>query len=92
MQEFLMKSKIDFAFKEIMTDEKARTGFLAAVLKINPEDWFLSAANFQLTSLFKFYANTHPFLLQLCHLLWLADFLLPKCCHTFIIALPTASA
>lgn len=38
MQEFLMKPKIDFAFKEIMTDEKARTGFLAAVLKIKPED------------------------------------------------------
>ena len=38
MQEFLMKPKIDFAFKEIMTDEKARTGFLSAVLKINPED------------------------------------------------------
>ena len=38
MEEFLMKPKIDFAFKEIMTDEKARTGFLAAVLKINPED------------------------------------------------------
>ena len=33
-----MKPKIDFAFKEIMTDEKARTGFLSAVLKINPED------------------------------------------------------
>lgn len=38
MQEFLMKPKIDFAFKEIMTDEKARTGFLAAVLKIKPEE------------------------------------------------------
>lgn len=38
MQEFLMKPKIDFAFKEIMADEKARTGFLAAVLKIKPED------------------------------------------------------
>ena len=38
MQKFLMKPKIDFAFKEIMTDEKARTGFLAAVLKIKPED------------------------------------------------------
>ena len=38
MQEFLMKPKIDFAFKEIMTDEKARTGFLAAVLKIKPEN------------------------------------------------------
>lgn len=33
-----MKPKVDFAFKEIMTDEKARIGFLAAVLKINPED------------------------------------------------------
>lgn len=38
MQEFLMKPKIDFAFKEIMADEKARTGFLAAVLKIKPEN------------------------------------------------------
>ena len=28
MAEFLMKPKIDFAFKEIMTDEKARIGFL----------------------------------------------------------------
>ena len=36
--EFLMKPKIDFAFKEIMTDEKARIGFLSAVLKIKPED------------------------------------------------------
>lgn len=33
-----MKPKIDFAFKEIMADEKARTGFLAAVLKIKPEN------------------------------------------------------
>ena len=33
-----MRPKVDFAFKEIMTDEKARIGFLAAVLKINPED------------------------------------------------------
>lgn len=38
MEEFLMKPKVDFAFKEIMTDKKARTGFLAAVLKINTED------------------------------------------------------
>ena len=38
MQEFLMKPKIDFAFKEIMADKKARTGFLAAVLKIKLED------------------------------------------------------
>jgi len=32
-----MKPKIDFAFKEIMNDEKARIGFLAAVLHIDPE-------------------------------------------------------
>lgn len=35
---FLMKPKIDFAFKEIMTDEKARIGFLSAVLALKPED------------------------------------------------------
>lgn len=38
MEYFLMKPKIDFAFKEIMTDEKARTGFLSAMLKMKPED------------------------------------------------------
>ena len=38
MTEFLMKPKIDFAFKEIMTDEKARTGFVSAVLKLRPEE------------------------------------------------------
>ena len=38
MSDFLMKPKVDFAFKEIMMDEKARTGFLAAVLGLNPED------------------------------------------------------
>ena len=38
MSEFLMKPKIDFAFKEIMMNENARTGFLSAVLKIKPED------------------------------------------------------
>lgn len=38
MNEFLMKPKIDFAFKEIMADEKARTGFLSAVLHLKPED------------------------------------------------------
>ncbi len=37
MAYFLMKPKIDFAFKEIMEDGKARTGFLAAVLRIDPE-------------------------------------------------------
>ena len=38
IEQFLIKPKVDFAFKEIMMDEKARTGFLAAVLKINPQD------------------------------------------------------
>lgn len=38
MKEFLMKPKVDIAFKEIMEDKKARIGFLSAVLKISPED------------------------------------------------------
>ena len=38
MDDFLMRPKVDFAFKEIMTDERARIGFLSAVLKIRPED------------------------------------------------------
>ena len=33
MADFLMKPKVDFAFKEIMTDELARIGFLSAILK-----------------------------------------------------------
>lgn len=36
MAEFLMKPKVDFAFKEIMMDEKARIGFLSAILKLDP--------------------------------------------------------
>ncbi len=38
MSEFLMKPKIDFAFKEIMMNEQARIGFLSAILKLNPAD------------------------------------------------------
>ena len=38
MDNFIMKPKIDFAFKEIMENEKARTGFLAAVLQLDPAD------------------------------------------------------
>ena len=38
MTEFLMKPKVDFAFKEIMMNETARIGFLSAVLKLNPND------------------------------------------------------
>ena len=35
---FLMKPKIDYAFKEIMMDENARTGFLSAILKLEPSE------------------------------------------------------
>ena len=38
MDNFLMKPNVDFAFKEIMANEKARIGFLSAVLKIRPEE------------------------------------------------------
>ena len=38
MEDFIMKPKVDMAFKEIMMDEKPRTGFLSAMLKIRPED------------------------------------------------------
>ena len=38
MNIFLMKPKIDFAFKEIMNDEKARIGFLSAILHLDPAD------------------------------------------------------
>ena len=38
MTDFLMKPKIDFAFKEIMMDEPARIGFLSAILKLNPSE------------------------------------------------------
>ena len=38
MEEFLMKPKIDFAFKEIMMDDMIRIGFLSAILKIDPAE------------------------------------------------------
>ncbi len=38
MDGFLMRPKIDFAFKEIMMDGEARRGFLSSVLGIRPED------------------------------------------------------
>ncbi len=38
MAEFLMKPRVDYAFKEIMMDEKARIGFLSAMLKLKPEE------------------------------------------------------
>lgn len=36
--EFLMSPKVDFAFKEIMSNEKVRIGFLSAVLNIKDTD------------------------------------------------------
>ena len=38
MSEFLMKPKVDFAFKEIMMNANARIGFLSAILKLNPKE------------------------------------------------------
>ena len=38
MNEFLMKPKIDFAFKELMMDKKVRLGFLSTILKLNREE------------------------------------------------------
>ena len=38
MADFLMKPKIDFAFKELMADELSRIGFLSAILKLDPKD------------------------------------------------------
>ncbi len=38
MTDFLMKPKIDFAFKEIMMNEQARIGFLSAMLGLDPSD------------------------------------------------------
>lgn len=38
MDYFVMKPKIDFAFKEMMENEDARRGFLSAVLKLSPQD------------------------------------------------------
>jgi len=37
-KEFIMSPKVDFAFKEIMTNEKVRTGFLSAVLNLKDTD------------------------------------------------------
>ena len=37
MTEFLMKPKIDFAFKEIMMNEHVRIGFLSAILGLDPK-------------------------------------------------------
>lgn len=36
-EDFIMSPKIDFAFKELMQDEKVRNGFLSAILNLNQE-------------------------------------------------------
>lgn len=38
MSDFLIKPKIDFAFKEIIADETTRIGFLSAILKLDPKN------------------------------------------------------
>ena len=38
MSEFLMKPRNDYAFKELMSVENVRIGFLSAILKLNPKD------------------------------------------------------
>ena len=38
MPEFLMKPRNDYAFKELMSVENIRIGFLSAILKLNPKD------------------------------------------------------
>ncbi len=38
MEKFLMKPKVDFAFKEIMYDETALKSFIAATMDLNPKD------------------------------------------------------
>lgn len=35
--EFIMRPKVDFCFKELMTDDEVRRGFIAAVLDLSPE-------------------------------------------------------
>ena len=34
---FIMKPKVDFCFKELMTDPEVRRGFIAALLRVGPE-------------------------------------------------------
>ena len=37
-EDFIMKPKVDFCFKELMEEAEVRKGFSAAVLHIPPED------------------------------------------------------
>ena len=55
MEEFLMKPKIDFAFKEIMYDETALKGFIAATMELKLED--IRAVAIQNTDLRKVHSD-----------------------------------
>lgn len=55
MEEFLMKPKVDFAFKEIMNDEEALKGFLAAVMDLKPKE--IKSVKIQNTDLRKVHAQ-----------------------------------
>lgn len=35
---FIMKPKVDFCFKELMTDAEVRRGFISAILNLKPEE------------------------------------------------------
>ncbi|MCI9132652.1 MAG: Rpn family recombination-promoting nuclease/putative transposase [Lachnospiraceae bacterium] len=37
-EEFIMKPKVDFCFKELMEDEEVRRGFISAILNVRPEE------------------------------------------------------
>ena len=37
-QDFIMKPKVDFCFKELMNDAEIRKGFIAALLNLSPEE------------------------------------------------------
>jgi len=37
-EEFIMKPKVDFCFKELMADEEVRRGFISAILGMKPEE------------------------------------------------------
>lgn len=55
MEEFLMKPKVDFAFKEIMYDETALKGFIAATMELKLED--IRAVAIQNTDLRKVHSD-----------------------------------
>lgn len=55
MEEFLMKPKVDFAFKEIMYDKTALKGFIAATMELKSAD--IRSVTIQNTDLRKIHAD-----------------------------------